>query len=320
MKVLVTGPTGAVGQYVLEMLMTTDHDVRVFALPDSMHRINFRDRIEMVPGQLSDPVALEEAVDGVDIVFHTALAAAPPPLKPEFLHETNVEGTENLLAACAGRIQRFVLVTSNIIYAEHKAPAVWPIRDDSPRMINGDPQQAAYIESLIRAEDAVFEAAARGDVSYTILRPGAIAGRKSPFVDGIIVGLIRDPRNQQAQRLVFDVMQWSHGSDIARAALLVAEDSRAENQCYLVAGDEPVTVYDVQSAMWEVMNVGRPNNPHAEKAARHNLGLTKYDPAGLRALGWYPQVGVKQCVAEVLGRLEFFSSAAIELPSYLMDE
>ncbi|MEC8796926.1 MAG: NAD-dependent epimerase/dehydratase family protein, partial [Pseudomonadota bacterium] len=169
MKVLVTGPSGAIGQYVLEVLMTTDHDVRVFALPDSMHRINFRDRIEMVPGQLSDKIALAEAVEGVDIVYHTAVVSPPPAMKPETMDAINVEGTRNLVNACAGRVKRLVMASSNNVYTPHRSSALWPVLDDAPRMAHGNPQQAALGESLIAAEDIVFEAAAKDQIEYAIL-------------------------------------------------------------------------------------------------------------------------------------------------------
>lgn len=320
MKVLVTGPTGAVGQYILEMLMTTGHAVRVLALPDAMHRVNFRDRIELVPGQLSDRVALREAVEGIDIVFHAALVSPPPVLKPETMTAINVGGTRTLLEACAGRVQRLVMISSNNVYTPHRSPAMWPLLDDALRMAHGNPQQAALGESLIAAEDLVMEAAARGQLDHAILRPTVVAGRKCPFIETMITSILRTPETLEVQRRMWDMMQWTHGTDIARAALLVAEAEAARNQCFLVAGAEPVTIYDIQKLMWDVMNVGRSGNPHAEIAARNNIGLPKFEPRKLRALGWAPQVSVTQCIAEVLGRLEFYSSAAIKMPAHLLQE
>lgn len=318
-KVLVTGPSGAAGQYVLEMLMTTDHDVRVLALPDSMHRINFRDRIEMVPGQLSDPQALREAVAGVELVFHAAVVGPPPALKPETMMAINAQGTRDLIAACAGGIRRFVMISSNNVYTPHRSPAMWPLVDDAPRMAHGNPQQTALGESLIAAEDAVMDAAARGEIDFAILRPTVIAGRSAAFIENMIVGILQGTANLDLQRRMWDMMQWTHGTDLARAAALVAEHDGARNQCFLVAGAEQITIYDVQSLIWDIMNIGLSDNPHAELAACHNIGLPKFDPRKLRALGWRPQVGVRQCIAEILGRLEFFSSTAIRLPAHMVE-
>lgn len=299
--------------------MTTDHDVRVFALPDSMHRINFRDRIEMVPGQLSDKTALAEAVAGVDIVYHTAVVSPPPAMKPETMDAINVEGTRNLVNACAGRVKRLVMASSNNVYTPHRSAALWPVLDDAPRMAHGNPQQAALGESLIAAEDIVFEAAAKGQIDYTILRPTVVAGRKSQFIENMVVSILQNQQNLDMQRRMWDMMQWTHGSDIGHAAILVGEDERAKNECFLVAGEEPITIYDVQKLIWDIMNVGKTDNPYAEIAAQNNIGIPKFEPRKLRALGWRPKVGVKQCIAEVLGRLEFYSSAAVNIPAYMLD-
>jgi len=319
-KVLVTGPTGAAGQYVLEILMTTGHSVRVLALPETLHRINFRDRIEIVPGELSDPIALREAVKGVEVVFHTALISPPPVLKPEHMNAVNVDGTRNLLAACGDRVRRMVLISSNNVYTPHRSPAMWPLSDDALRMAHGNPQQAALGESLIAAEDLVLEAAAQGRIEHSILRPTVVSGRSSSFVATMITTILNTPANLEMQRRMWDMMQWVHGSDVARAALLVADHVAARNQCMLVAGAEPVTVYDVQKLMWDVMNPGRSGNPYAGIAACNNIGLPKFEPRKLRALGWAPLVSVKQCIAEVLNRLEFASSASLKMPAHLLDE
>lgn len=317
--VLVTGPTGPAGQYILERLMTTNHDVRVLALPDSIHRMNFRDRIEIVPGELSDNVSLHEALDGVEIVFHAALAGAKPGLTPERQMEINGDGTKALAAAAAGRVKRFVLVTSNNVYTPHRSPAVWPLRDDALRMAHGNPAQVALGESLIAAEDHVFEAAERGAFEHVTLRPTVIAGRSANFIDNMVIGILKETANMELQRRMWDMMQWTHGTDLARAAILTAEAPEAANQCYLVAGDTPITIYDVQRILWDILNVGHDDNPYDEIAAINNLGLPKFDPAKLRALGWEPEVSVRQCLMEVVGRLEFHSSASLRLPEHMVD-
>ncbi len=314
MKMLVTGPSGAAGQYVLEALMRTDNAVRVFALPDSMHRINYRDRIEIVPGDLADLRALDEALEGVDIVFHTALISPPPKIDPDLLEHVNVGGTRNLVAACRGKVSRFVMVSSNNVYVPHRTPDLWPLTDDAPREAHGNPAQQALGESLIRAEDSVFEASEVGAFDYVMLRPSIISGRTSPFVDNLVTQLIRNPEAAEGLRRMWDTMQWTHGADIGSAALLAADHPDLCNRCALVASEEPITAYDVLSLMWEIMNVGREDNPYAEVASRNNVGLRKFYPARLRAAGWRPRMTAKDCLREVLGRLEFYYSTAAKFP------
>ena len=318
-SVLVTGPTGSSGQYILERLMTTDYQVRVLALPDSMHRMNFRDRIQIVPGSLHDPVAVDEALDGVEIVFHTALVRPRGDVSPDRLMDINATGTAALVAAAGGRVKRFVMVSAQDVLAPHRSPALWPVPDDALRMANGSPIEAAFGESLIAAEDIVFDAADRGQFDHAILRPTVIAGRAGGFVDALVTGILRGTANLEQDRRTWDVMQWTHGADLARAALLVAQHDDAANRCFTVAGAQPVTVYDIQSMVWDLMNIGQSGNTYAEAAGQNNLGLAKFDCAGLRALGWSPRLTMRDCLAECLGRLEFHSSASLRMPTHMLD-
>ena len=320
MQVLLTGPTGGAGQYILERLMTTSHDVRVLALPDAMHRVHFRDRIEMVPGELNDPVALEEATAGADIVFHAALVEPSASMNRQALRRVNVDGTRALIEASAQHAKRLVMVTSNNIYGLHRSPAMWPLTDDAPRHAHGPPQATAVAQSLIDAEDLLIDAGERGEIEYAILRPTIIAGRKAPAVDRMVITALRYPGQVETQRRILDMMQWTHGSDLAAAALLVAEHPDAQNQAFIVAGEEPITMYDIQRITWDIMNVGREDNPYDDIASRNNMGLCKREPQKLRRLGWRAKVTVREMITETLGRLDFGSGESAQLPTYLIHE
>ena len=136
----------------------------------------------------------------------------------------------------------------------------------------------------------------------------------------MIISIIQERGDLEAQRRMWDVMQWVHGSDVGRAAIATATRPEARNECFLVAGDEPATIYDVQRIMWDIMHTERADNPYAEIASRNNIGIPKFSSARLKALGWSPRVGMRQCIGEVLGRLEFYSSALIKMPEYLLDD
>jgi uncharacterized protein YbjT (DUF2867 family) len=65
--ILVTGATGTVGRQVVEQLVAADQPVRA-AVRDPDHA-SMPDGVELVPGDLSDPVGLAPHLDGVDAVF-----------------------------------------------------------------------------------------------------------------------------------------------------------------------------------------------------------------------------------------------------------
>jgi len=319
-KVLLTGATSAAGQYILQTLMTTDHDVRVLALPDTMHRIQFRDRIDIVPGDLRDDTSLREAADGVELVFHTALVQPSATMDRRTLEALNIEGTERLVAAVAPSARRIVLVTSSAVYADHLAPALWPVTDGSERYPSGPPATAAFTETLIAAEDRFLDMADTLGFEHVILRPTLLGGRKAPSIEQLLTAALKRPDLIEGQHDVLGLMHWLHGSDLGAAALLVGEDPRAADRAFLAAGPEPITIYDAQRILWNVMHVGREDNPHTDAAYAANLGLPKYVSDGLHALGWRARIPASEIVMEALGRLDFKTSESLRLPAHLISE
>jgi nucleoside-diphosphate-sugar epimerase len=313
--VLITGPTGAVGQYVVEHALKADEQVRVLAMPHTLHRLPYRNRIEIVPGSLDNDDALAEAVAGVDIVFHTAVIAPPPNLAPEDMQHVNTLGTRRLLEACAGDVGRFVFVGSVNVFTPHVTPDTWPVRDNAPRLAHGNPALVALGQSLIDAEDFIFEAHSRYGMPYAILRPTVVCGRTARFAELTLRQLMRNPDQADRTNRMWGVMQWVHGIDVARAALLAARDEAAANECFIVAGNEPVTAYSLLAEVWDITNP-LDHNPFAEGAAANTPPFCKFDIGKIQELlGFAPEIPLRQCLAELLGRYDFFSAASLSLPS-----
>src|SRR3712207_4328280 len=54
MDVLVTGATGFVGPHLLQRLLARGDTIRVLALPETVEQVRYRDRVEVVVGDLAD--------------------------------------------------------------------------------------------------------------------------------------------------------------------------------------------------------------------------------------------------------------------------
>lgn len=315
MKALVTGPSGPSGQYVVEHLLTTPTSIRVLALPETLHRVPFRSEIEIIPGCVEDDVAVAEALDGVDFVYHTATVMPPPRRAPEDMMSVNSAGTRRLLEAAADRVKRFVFISTVSVYAPHDNPDSWPVKDDSDRALHGNPQLQAYAKSMIAAEDAVLQAHREHGLEYTILRPTMVLGRNARFADQLIGSLLKNPQQIESLHTRVGTMQWVHGIDVARAAHLAAENPAAANEVFIVAGPDSITCFDLLSHLWTLINPHDPDNPFEADALKHRAQRNKFDYGKLqRALGYQPTTSIPQCLMEVIGRLEFFSSAGIRLP------
>ncbi|MBO9669941.1 MAG: GDP-mannose 4,6-dehydratase [Sphingobium sp.] len=111
-KCLITGITGMVGSHLLDYLLAnTDWDIYGLArwrspldnIQQHIARINSKDRVFLIHGDLRDTLSLDHAVKEVkpDFVFHLAAQSFPKTSfeAPLETYDTNIQGTERLLAA-----------------------------------------------------------------------------------------------------------------------------------------------------------------------------------------------------------------------------
>src|SRR3954470_15087942 len=111
MKALVTGATGFVGSHLAEALRQRGDDVTALARSASKAKVLSAAGVRVIPGDLHDQAALDQAARQQDVVFHVAGLVAGRD-EAEFLR-ANLGGTQNVLRAAerAGN-PRFVLVSS----------------------------------------------------------------------------------------------------------------------------------------------------------------------------------------------------------------
>lgn len=70
-RCLVTGATGYIGGHLAALLMERGQTVRALARkPEKLRDVPWRDKAEVVRGDLSDPDSLVAAFDGVDVVYY----------------------------------------------------------------------------------------------------------------------------------------------------------------------------------------------------------------------------------------------------------
>jgi dihydroflavonol-4-reductase len=101
--VLVTGGTGYVGSHAIAALAGAGHRVRVLArspdrIPAALEPLRV-DPVESVIGDVTDPVAVEHALQDVDAVLHAASVFSMDPRKAQEMRAVNVRGTEIVLGA-----------------------------------------------------------------------------------------------------------------------------------------------------------------------------------------------------------------------------
>ncbi len=123
MKILVTGGAGFIGSHIVEMYQGKADEIRVLDNLRTGYRHNL-DGLEhtFFEGSVTDRDLVEEAVEGVDHIFHlAALVSVPESMgKPGECVDINVHGLLNVLeeASVAG-VKKLVLASSAAVYGDN---------------------------------------------------------------------------------------------------------------------------------------------------------------------------------------------------------
>jgi len=116
---LITGGTGSFGNAVLNRFLDTDlKEIRIFSRDEKKQedmRIKYKnDKIKFYIGDVRDYRSIDDAMDGVDYVFHAAALKQVPSCEffPVQAVQTNVLGTDNVLEAAINHNVKKVIVLS----------------------------------------------------------------------------------------------------------------------------------------------------------------------------------------------------------------
>ncbi|MCC7467017.1 MAG: NAD-dependent epimerase/dehydratase family protein [Saprospiraceae bacterium] len=173
-KILITGATGYIGGVLARHLVAQGHDVVALArIPPA----DTSDKTEprWVQADLHDAGHLNQAMHGVEEVYHLAAYARPWAKNPSYYHQINVEGTENVLKAAEANGVRRVVFTST-------AGVFGPSKDHEQVDESSIPWKSPYTEydrSKIAAE-AIARKRAAGGQEIVIVNPTRVYGPGDP--------------------------------------------------------------------------------------------------------------------------------------------
>ena len=122
---MITGGTGSFGHTVLKHFLTTDiGQIRIFSRDekkqdDMRHELQAKypehaKKVKFYVGDVRDRQSLDDAMPGVDYIFHAAALKQVPSCEffPMQAVKTNIEGTDNMLhAAIAAGVKRVVCLS-----------------------------------------------------------------------------------------------------------------------------------------------------------------------------------------------------------------
>ncbi len=246
----VTGGSGFVGGRLIERLSREGVVVRALARSAGAAERVRALGAEPVEGELADTAAMRAGADGCELAFHAAATLGDWGTRAEF-ERGNVQGTANVLAACAqAGVRRFVHVgTEAAVLAGEPlvdADETVPLRPDSP---------VHYSATKALAERAVLDAS-RDDFETVVVRPRFVWGRGDTTLLPAITEMVRRGR-----------FAWIGGGrhrtstthiDNTVEGLILGARKGAPGNVYFVTDGEPVVFREFLTRLLETQGVEAP--------------------------------------------------------------
>ncbi|KAK6931496.1 NAD-dependent epimerase/dehydratase, partial [Dillenia turbinata] len=249
----VTGGTGLIGAYLVKHLLERGDTVRTTVRnPDDAAKVGFlwemkgaKERLQIMKAENLVEGSYDEAIKGVNGVFHTASPVAPPPnsniqatypaiLASETLIDPCLKGTLNVLSSClkASTVKRVVLTSSSatIRYCDN-IQELSPLNESywsDPEYCKQNNLWYAYAKTL--AEKEAFHAAKESGIDLVVVNPG------------FVVGPLLTPKPTSSLILLLNIIKGSlgwypnstvgfvHIDDVVMAHLLAMDKKEAEGR------------------------------------------------------------------------------------------
>lgn len=230
--ILVTGGTGFLGSYIIKALVEKGYSVRAIhrgnKLPGWISK-EILDKVEWVEGDILDVVSLEEAMEGIDTIIHSAAIVSFAKKDRKDMYQVNVEGTANVVnMALEQQVKRLVHISS--VAALGRTAGGGQVNEE--KKWEESKVNTHYAKSKYKGELEVWRGIAEG-LDAVILNPSTILGYGDWHSSSCAIF-----------KNVYEEFKWySPGingfvdvEDVAKAAVLLMESNITE-QRYIVNGD-----------------------------------------------------------------------------------
>jgi len=175
-NILVTGGTGFLGAYILKELV--QRGIAVKAIKRKTAKIpafiapEILNKVEWVTGDILDITSLEEALEGIDTVIHSAAIVSFSKKERRNMYQVNVEGTANVVnMALQAGVRRLIHISSVAALGRKKESSTV----DETAKWEDNKNNTHYAISKFRAELEVWRGFAEG-LEGVVLNPATILG------------------------------------------------------------------------------------------------------------------------------------------------
>jgi dihydroflavonol-4-reductase len=172
--VLITGATGFLGTHLVALLQRDEPDAVLRLFSRGAPVLRDASRIEIKKGSVTSAEDVQQAMEGVDEVYHLAGLVDRSPAEPWALYQTHVEGTRNVCeAAKECGVKKIVAVSSSGTVAVSHDPIE---RNEDSGYTNDVVAEWPYYLSKIYAEKLAFWHAEHEQLPIVVVNPSLLLG------------------------------------------------------------------------------------------------------------------------------------------------
>ncbi len=305
MLTLVTGGAGFIGSNLADALLRAGHEVRIIDDLATGRVENLPGDAAFFEGSITDLELLDQAIDGVEVVFHQAAlgSVARSVDDPLTSDDANTHGTLAVLhAAHRAGVRRVITASSSSVYGGadvRPTPESTPLNPRSPYAVTklvGEHYARVFhelygLETVALRYFNVYGPRQRPDSQYAAVIPlfiDALRAGRSPQVHG-------DGRQSRDFAFVEDVVR-------ANVLAASAPAERCSGRAFNIAGGKEQSLLDLLAILRDLLD--------RDVAATHvdpRPGDVRHSYADLSAardaLGYVPEISLAEGLARTVAHL-----------------
>lgn len=296
-KILVTGGAGFIGSHIVAKLVELGSKVVVLdnLVSGKIENISdYMDKITFIKEDLRKDSALEEALEGVELISHqAALRSVPKSVgKPLEYHDVNVSGTLNLLLKAKEKgIRRVVSASSSSVYGD---------REDFPEKETDYPKPVSpYAATKLMGEIYAHVFTKLYGVEIVSLRYFNVYGPRQSLEDeyAVVIPKFIASLLKGKQPPIYDdgnqERDFTYIEDVVSANIKALVQPGVEGEFFNIASGNPSSVNTLLKHLKEILNssvepVYLP--PRPGDVRKTHADITKAESL----LGWKPVFGFRE--------------------------